>query len=122
MEFKLTINDGAKSYKQVVKEPEAMAFIGLKVGKTIEGSKIGFDGYEFLINGGSDFTGLPMHKGIGGSDRSKMLKRLKNGSAIRRTVMGNTINDAISQINLKIVKKGSKPIEEYFKTKEEKKE
>jgi len=121
MEFKLTINDGSKSYKQVVKEPEANSLIGLKVGETLKGDTIGFDGYEFIINGGSDKAGFPMHKGVKGSDRNKMLKRLKNGSAIRKTVMGNTISENISQINLRIAKKGKKKIEAYF-GKEEKKE
>ena len=121
MEFKLTINDGPKSYKRVVKEPEANAFIGLKIGDSVSGKSIGFDGYEFVINGGSDKTGCPMHKGVAGAERSKMLKRQKTGCAKRKSVMGNTISESISQINLRIVSKGKKKLEEYFGKKEEEK-
>ncbi len=119
MEFKLTINDGSKSYKKIIKEPEANIFLGLKIGDKINGDNIGFNGYEFIINGGSSNTGTPMHKGVIGADRHKILKRLKNGSAIRKTVMGNTISEQISQINLVISKRGTKKIEEYFAEKED---
>ncbi len=119
MEFKLTINDGPKSYKKVVKDPESSVFIGLRIGDTVKGDAFGFEGYEFTINGGSDKAGFPMHKGVAGADRAKILKKLKNGSSIRKTVMGNTISEGISQINLTIKKKGKKELKEYFETKEE---
>jgi small subunit ribosomal protein S6e len=121
MEFKLSINDGAKSYKQVVKEPEAAVLVGLKVGDKVKGEHVGLPGYEFIISGGSDKTGVPMHKGVIGADRGKMIKRLKNGNAIRKTIMGNTISENVVQINLRINKKGSKSLEEYFGKKEEEK-
>ncbi len=119
MEFKLTINDGPKSYKKVVKEPEANNFIGLKIGDLIKGDLFGFNGYEFRINGGSDKSGIPMHKGVQSAERAKVLKRKKNGNSIRKTVMGNTISELISQINLTISKKGGKSINSYFESKEE---
>lgn len=121
MDLKLTVNDGAKSYKHVVKEPESNVFIGLKLGDKIKGDAFGLAGYEFIINGGSSITGLPMHKGIIGSDLSKRLIRQKNGSAVRKSVMGNTISEKITQVNLIVAKKGSKPLEEYFPKKEEEK-
>ncbi|MBD3312336.1 30S ribosomal protein S6e [archaeon] len=122
MEFKLTINDGAKSYKHVIKEPEANALIGLKIGETIEGSKIGFNGYEFIISGGSDASGFPMKKGITSGERSKMLKKLPDGRTLRQTVRGNTISESTSQVNLKVKKKGKKKLEDFFKIPTEKKE
>lgn len=118
MELKLTINDGAKSYKHVVKEPESNVFIGLKLGEKVLGDAFGLPGYEFTINGGSSITGMPMHKGIIGSDLSKRLVRLKNGSAVRKSVMGNTISEKITQVNLIVAKKGGKELAEYFKKEE----
>lgn len=121
MEFKLTINDKEKAYKHVVKEPEAALFVGLKIWDKVKGDSIGLIGYEFIISGGSDNAGFPMRKGIEGAERGKMLLTLKNGSKKRKTVMGNTISETISQINLKVEKKGSKELSEYIKPSEEKK-
>ena len=119
VEFKLTINDKAKSYKKVVQEPEANSFIGLKIGDTISGDIVGISGYEFIINGGSDKTGCPMHKGVGGSDRAKRIIRKKNGCGVRKSVMGNTISEDISQINLMVSKKGKKALKEFFEAPKE---
>ncbi|MFA5406362.1 MAG: S6e family ribosomal protein [Candidatus Nanoarchaeia archaeon] len=118
MEFKLTINDKAKSYKQVVKEPEAAILVGLKIGDKVKGDHLGLIGYELIISGGSDKTGVPMHKGVLGADRAKMIKRLNNGSGVRKTVMGNTISENVVQINLTVAKKGAKELEELFGKKE----
>jgi len=114
MEFKLTINDGAKSYKKIVKEPETNVFVGLKVGAIISGDSFGFNGYEFMISGGSDKAGFPMHKGVNGAERAKILRRKKQGNALRKTVMGNTISEGTSQINLTVTKKGKKELKEIF--------
>ena len=118
MEFKLTINDGPKSYKYVIKEPEANVLLGMKIGEKVKGDSIGLKGYELEITGGSDNAGFPMHKGVQGAGRGKYLKRLKNGALKRKTVMGNTISESISQINLKVVKKGEKELSEIFKKEE----
>lgn len=120
MEFKLTINDKEKAFKHVVKEPEAAALVGLKIGDKVKGDSIGLPGYEFIITGGSDNAGFPMRRGIEGPERSKMLFTLKNGSKKRKTVMGNTVAETISQINMKVEKKGSKPLGEEVKAEEKK--
>lgn len=122
MEFKLTINNGPKSYKHVVKEPEANTLLGLKIGDAVDGSKLGFNGYEFIISGGSDASGFPMRKGINSGERSKTLKKADKGRSYRKTVMGNTINESISQVNLKVKKKGKKKIEDFFKISTEEKQ
>ena len=119
MEFKLTINDGPKSYKKVVGEPAANQFIGLKIGDTIKGDLININGYEFKINGGSDKTGCPMHKGINGSDRVKRIIRQKNGCGVRKSVRGSTISEDTSQINLLVSQKGKKELSTYFEEKKE---
>jgi len=115
MEFKLTINDGAKAYKHVIKEPEAAVFLGLKIGDKIKGDGIGIPGYEFIITGGSDNAGFPMKKGIQGSERARMLVKDKKGCPRRKTVVGSMISESISQINLKVSKKGGKELSEYLK-------
>ena len=130
--FKINIADPktGKCYKTEVKEQQAAPFIGLNIGEKIEGSKLGIDGYEFSITGGTDYCGFPMRKGIlgerkritiyGGTGFRGGLKGMKK----RKTVCGHKINDKISAINLKILKEGSKKLSDMFggEAKEEKKE
>lgn len=130
--FKINIADPktGKCYKTEVKEQQAAPFIGLNIGEKIEGSKLGIDGYEFSITGGTDYCGFPMRKGIlgerkritiyGGTGFRGGLKGMKK----RKTFCGHKINDKISAINLKILKEGSKKLSDMFggEAKEEKKE
>src|SRR3989338_11173810 len=108
--FKLNIGDHktSKCYKTEVKDAQASPFIGLNIGEKIDGNKIGFDGYEFLITGGTDYCGFPMRRGILGI-RKKLtiypgvgLRRggLK-GMKRRKTICGHKINENINAINLK---------------------
>lgn len=128
--FKLNIADPkeGKCYKTEVKDAQAAPFMGLNLGEKIEGTKIGIDGYEFLISGGTDFCGFPMRKGILGI-RKKLtvypglgfrggLKGMKK----RKTVCGHKINESISAINLKVLKEGTKKLFDLFGKKEEGKE
>ena len=138
-EFKLVLGlkDG-KSVQKVLAEPEASVLIGMKIGDKVSGDKIGFAGYEFELAGGSDYCGFPMRKDLRGSGRKKVFITRGKGMNIkgkglrkRITMCGNTINDKISQVNLKVLKVGkakleSSPKEEDApadeKPKEEKKE
>ena len=117
VEFKLTIGDPktGKCVQKTVSENAAKAFIGLKIGDTVKGESIDLTGYEFLITGGSDFCGFPMRKGIIGARKRILAKggvglRKYRGIKIRKTVCGETINDKISQINLKVLKQGKAPL------------
>lgn len=125
--FKLNIADPktGKCYKTEVKDTQADPFIGLNIGEKIEGGKIGINGYEFLISGGTDFCGFPMRRGILGI-RKKLtvypgvgfrggLKGMKK----RKTVCGHKINESISAINLKVLKEGAKKLPDLFGKKEE---
>ena len=135
-EFKLVISDPktGKSTQQDVKDANADRLVGLKIGDKIKGETLDLTGYEFEITGGSDNTGFPMRKDISGPIRKRILavkgtglkpikkKRRKNkvfqkypGTRIRKTVCGNTIHADISQINLKILKAGSKSLFEEAK-------
>jgi len=128
--FKVNIADPktGKCYKTEVKDVRAAPFMGLNIGEKIEGTKIGIDGYEFSISGGTDYCGFPMRRGILGI-RKKLtiypgigfrggLKGMKK----RRTVCGHKINEQISAINLKVLKEGTKKLSDMFGKKEEGKE
>ena len=121
-EFKLCIANPktGKSYQKAVKDDEAQPFLGLNVGENVAGDGFGMNGYEFLITGGSDYCGFPMRHGIMGI-RKKIYSTggvgfptLKKGEKTRKTVCGHKIHDKITQINLKILKEGTKKVEEMF--------
>ena len=125
--FKINIADpkDGKCYKTEVKDMHASPFMGLNIGETIEGGRIGIDGYEFQVTGGTDYCGFPMRRGILGL-RKKItiypgvgfrggLKGMKK----RKTVCGHKINESITAINLKVTKEGAKKLSEMFGKKEE---
>jgi small subunit ribosomal protein S6e len=133
-EFKLTIADPktGKSYKKDVKDAEAAPFMGLNIGETIKGESFGMTGYEFKITGGSDYCGFPMRHGImgirkrivlsGGVGFSGKLRPLRKGKKPRKkfgmrkrkTVCGHKINEHITQINISVLKEGSKKLAELL--------
>lgn len=131
VEFKLTIANpkNGKSYQREVKDQEAKAFIGKKIGDTIKGELINLTGYEFQITGGSDNCGFPMRKDVQGAGRKRILavqgvglKKKRKGQKQRKTVCGNTIHEKIAQVNLKIIVEGKKSLEPEEVKPEEKKE
>lgn len=118
-EYKLVISDpkGKKAYQIEVKSPEAEAFLGKKIGDKIKGDSIKVSGFEFEITGGSDKQGFPMRKDVMGIKRQKMMvgrgpgfKPKRKGQRKRKSIRGNQIAEDISQINLKVVGYGSKPL------------
>ena len=119
MEYKLNLGDkSGKTFKKTVSGAEAKVFFGKKMGDKIEGDKVGLEGYEFQIMGGSDYCGFPMRPDVAGGTRKRILitKGIGNrdnwgGRRRRRTVVGNMISDKITQINLKILKQGKAPLE-----------
>lgn len=132
--FKVNISDKGKTFKV---ETASEEFIGKKIGDKIEGKIIKevpeLKDYEFEITGASDNAGFPALPHVPGTGRKRvLLKRGKGmrtkkpkGLRLRKTVHGNTIDETIVQINLKVIKHGTKPLNEIFKkseTSEEKKE
>ncbi len=133
-DFKLTIADPktGKTYQKEVKDAEGAAFIGLNIGETVTGDSFGMAGYEFQITGGSDYCGFPMRRGImglrkkvvlfGGVGFSGKMRPLRKGKKPRRhggirkrkTVCGHKISERIHQINVKVLKEGSKKMAEIF--------
>lgn len=131
--FKFVISEPEtrKSYQLEVDQTKAISIIGKKIGDEFNGDTIGLPNYTLQITGGTDKDGFPMLPTIKGPGRKKVLlisppgfhPRLK-GQRKRKMVRGNTISQDITQINLKVVKKGDKPLEELVpvKSKEKKEE
>ncbi len=128
--FKINIADpkDGKCYKTEVKDAYAAPFMGLNIGEKIEGGKIGIDGYEFQVTGGTDYCGFPMRRGILGV-RKKMViypgvgfRGGLKGMKKRKTICGHKINESITAINMKVTKEGAKKLSELFGKKEEGKE
>jgi small subunit ribosomal protein S6e len=125
METKIVISDPntGKSYNKTLSSDENVSIISKKLGEEIDLSFIGLDGYSAVITGGSYMTGTPMRKEIDGIGLKPALISggVGNRQGIRRrkSVAGNTVSQFTSQINLKIVKYGQKPLDEIFAAKTE---
>ncbi|MBI5804088.1 30S ribosomal protein S6e [Candidatus Pacearchaeota archaeon] len=132
MTLKLNISDKGKAWKL---EIESLGFInGKSIGDKLKGKEIKkeLDGYELEITGGSDSSGFPMSKNVEGIGRKRLLlkkgwgmhkkpKGLKKkksktpkGLRLRKTVRGKIISEAISQVNIKVLKAGSIPLSQIF--------
>lgn len=129
VDFKLVLGtkDG-KSYQKEIKSPEADNLLKLRIGNTVSGEELGFPGYEFLVTGGSDKCGFPMRKGIQDARKrvligqsvgfcgkkrrlgKKTVRKRQQGLVRRRTVCGEMITKIIHQVNLKVVKEGSRSL------------
>jgi len=120
--WKIVVSDpeSRKAYQIEIDQSLAPQLIGKKIGDKIDGNVIGLPGYELQITGGTDKDGFPMHPNVEGSVKRKILLSSppcfhpkKKGERKKKTVRGNTISSDIVQINMKIVKKGEKPLEEF---------
>jgi len=134
--FKINIGDSSgKTYKL---ELETEELFGKELGNTITGKDIlpALEGYEFEITGMSDKSGFTAMKEVQGIGLKKVLleygkamhkrprregkKKISNptpkGLRLRKTVRGRVISPEIVQINLKIVKRGTKKLSEVFES------
>ena len=124
--FKLNIADpkDGKCYKTEVKDAQASPFIGLNIGEKIDGNKVGLDGFELEVTGGTDYCGFPMRRGILGIRKKLTIykgvgfKGGLKGMRKRKTICGHKINDKIAAINVKVVKAGAKKLSDVFGKKE----
>ena len=131
MAFK--INLSTKEGKTYKLEAEAPSLNQKQIGNKIKGEDISTDfaGYELEITGASDKAGFTAMKSVQGVGLKKELlgygkamhKRPKGdkkknkkpaGLRLRKTVRGNTISDATSQINIKVLKEGGEKLSEIF--------
>jgi small subunit ribosomal protein S6e len=131
VEFKVVINDtkNGKSPQVQVSGHHANSIIGKKIGDEVDGIFIELPGYKLEIAGGTDKDGFAMRKDLPGIIRRKLLlskskgyKPDEKGKRYKKTVRGNTVNQDIVQINMKVKKYGSKPINDLLKPKENKEE
>lgn len=127
--FKVVVSD-PKSRKAFQKEMEqkASGLMGKRIGDKVKGDALGLSGYELQVTGGSDAQGFPMRKDVEGIGRKRLLLGFGpgfhpavKGMRKRKSVRGNTISSATSQVNVKVVTHGSKPLEQLI-GKAEKKE
>ncbi len=114
-----------KTYHFKLAKENIRFFLGRKIGEEIPGDPFGMEGYTFKITGGTDKDGFPMHPSIQIPGKKKALLSSppgfhprKEGERRAKTVRGAIISDAIKQINLRVVKAGSKPLDDFLKKEE----
>ncbi len=131
MPFKINISD--KTCKTYHLESESEGLVGKELHNKIDGKDISLDlsNYEFEITGASDNAGFTLMKDVEGIGLKKVLlsygkgmhkkpkgdkkkNRKPKGLRLRKMVRGKIISQAVSQINLKILKEGSKKLIEIF--------
>ena len=119
---KIILSDpkSGKSYS-IEMEADKAKISGARIGKTVDGASLGLTGYKIQITGGSDKDGFPMRIDLPGRGRKKVLltdgpcyKPKSAGIKRRKSVRGNVITKDIVQINAKIVKAGTKPIDKLL--------
>ena len=135
VEFKVVVNDikNGKSHQVPVSGHHANSLIGKKIGDEVDGIFISLPGYKLKVTGGTDKNGFAMRSDFPGVGRRRILlsksqgfRPKESGLRKKKSVKGNTINQDIVQINMKVTKYSSKPIEKLVsvekKDEEEKKE
>ncbi len=125
MEIKLVISNPStgKSYQKPV---EDSVLLGMKIGDKVSGDVLGLPGYELEIRGGSDNAGFPMRRDVGTSGRKHALLTEgpgvhinRKGMKKRKTIRGNTIDESTAQVSVKVIKSGSRDIEDILGLKKE---
>ncbi len=129
MEFKVVISDPetGKAYQRIISGANANKLIGREVGDTVNGTVVELPpDYELQITGGSDKDGFPIRPDIPGPVRKRILlsggvgyRPRERGIRKKKMVRGKTITRDIVQINMKVVKHGKVPLEEYFRQSQE---
>ena len=124
VEFKIVVNDtkNGKSHNILVSGHHANSLIGKKIHDEVDGIFVSLPGYKLQITGGTDKNGFPMRTDLPGTIRRRLLlseslgfKPKDSGVRKKKSVRGNTINQDVVQINMKVVKHSSKSIEDIIK-------
>lgn len=96
-------------------------FVGRRIGEEVPGDPIGLPGYAFMITGGTDRDGFPMHPSLPTPGKKKLLLSsppgfhpTREGERRAKLVRGSIISEATRQINLKVSRRGEKPLEEVL--------
>ena len=123
VEFKVVINDAknGKSHQVEVSGHHANSLIGKKIGDEVDGIFISLPGYKLQVTGGTDKNGFAMRRDLPGMSRRRLLlsessgfKPKEKGLRKKKSVRGNTVNQDIVQINMKVTKHSSKPIDKLI--------
>ena len=123
VEFKVVENDvkNGKSHQVQVSGHHANSLIGKKIGDEVDGIFISLPGYKLKITGGTDKDGFSMRSDFPGMGRRRLLlsqglgfKPRENGMRKKKSVKGNTVNQDIVQINMKVTKYSSRPIDKLI--------
>ena len=119
MAFKINVSMKGRTFKAEVESEELLRN---KIGDKISGSEISpkLAGYELEITGTSDSSGFPGFKGQKGSRLRKVLLKKgekgirdrRKGIRLKKSIRGEEISDKTSQINLKVLKEGTKKFDE----------
>jgi len=124
VEFKVVVNDTktGKSHNILVSGHHANSLIGKKINDEVDGIFVSLPGYKLQITGGTNKDGFPMRRDFPGTSRKRLLlseglgfKPKDKGIRKKKSARGNTINPDIVQINMKVIKHSSKPIENLIK-------
>jgi small subunit ribosomal protein S6e len=127
VEFKVVVNDvkNGKSHQVQVSGHHANSLIGKKIGDEVDGIFISLPGYKLQITGGTDKDGFPMRPDLPGVGRRRLLlsdgigfNEIEHGMRKKKSIRGNSIGQEIVQINMKVTKYSSKPIDSLIKTEE----
>ena len=123
VEFKVVINDtkNGKSHQVQVSGHHANSLIGKKIGDEVDGIFISLPGYKLQVTGGTDKNGFAMRRDLPGMSRRRLLlskssgfKPKERGLRKKKSIRGNTVNQDIVQINMKVTKHSSKPIDKLI--------
>ncbi|MFH0711305.1 MAG: 30S ribosomal protein S6e [Candidatus Aenigmatarchaeota archaeon] len=129
MALKLVISNPStrKTHQIELDQSKTYSLLGKKIGEDIDGDFAGLSGYTFKITGGTDKDGFPMHPQVKGTVRKRVVLSsppgfhpLKKGQRKRKMVRGDTVSDSIAQLNVKVVKSGTKSLDEVAPTKSKK--
>ena len=127
VDFKVVVNDTkkGKSHQVEVSGHHANSLIGKKIGDEVDGIFISLPGYKLQISGGTDKDGFTMRADLPGVGRRRLLlsesrgfKALEGGMRKKKSVRGNTVSQDIVQINMKVTKYSSRPIDSLIKSSE----
>lgn len=117
-----------KSYQFELPKDKEANIVGKKVGEELDGNLVGAAGYTLEFTGGSDGSGFPMREEVYGAGKKVVLtsdgvgfKAKHSGERRRKFMRGNTYSADIVQVNTKVKKAGTTPLEQLF-PKAEKKE
>ena len=131
VEFKVVVNDtkNGKSHNVSISGHHANSLIGKKIGDEVDGIFVSLPGYKLTITGGTDKDGFAMRYDLPGMRRRRLLiseskgfKAREEGMRKKKSIRGNTINQDIVQINMKVIKYSSRPIENLIKSEEKSEE